>query len=490
MKGIYKQFEGRGQDTLLHRNLRVCTEEGIFATPFVVMTVPGNVFIAALLTTVLGINESLYGWIVSLPAWANAIQVLLVPLVARFYSARLLTIGFSILNMVVWLSLLLFLNYLPTDNPEAVGRLMLAYFAVISLSQSMAGVSWMSWIQEWIPERLRGKYFGSRNRIMGLVTVGFILITGGIFSRFGESMLAFQIILGATCAMRILSIYLLTHIYTPWSHPEKMIHEDWAKQYRELISNGPFRTYLIYAACLAFCFSITGPFAPIFMTEHLGFSVSRQTYLLVLGSLASAFTMPIWGRLCDRHGCRPIILGSGICWMIVTYAWAFLTPALTWMLYPMWVVGGALSGGVLLGGFNLVLKLTPITLKSTGISLHLGMTSLAAAFAPILVGWLLSTELLSAFTVAMRYRFLFFLQPTLVIASFLILAKVKEPKAAELTAFSGAFRTMRHILVQNGFFVVGNLTFIRRITVGVTSVIGKKKTGDDNATDLERKKEP
>lgn len=476
MKRIYQQFEGRGRDSLMHRNLRMCTEEGVFATPYVILTVPGNVFIAALMTTVLGIHESVYGWIVSLPSWANALQVLLIPFFSRFYSSRFLTIAFSVINVAVWLALVATLHLLPLENPNTVGRLLLLYFAAISLSQSLAGVSWLSWIQEWIPERIRGKYFGSRNRVMGLVTVAFILLTTWIFNRYGESMLAFQIILGVTGGLRLLSIYLLTHIYTPWSHPEKMIHEGWKARYSDLMKPGPFRHYLLFAAVLAFCFSLTGPFYPVYMSQFLDFSVSRQTHLLILASLASAVCMPIWGRLCDRYGCRPVIILTGTAWMAQNYLWVFLSEGINWLLYPMWVWGGTLSSGVVLGSFNLVLKLTPPQLKTTSVSLHLAVTSVAAAFAPILSGWLLTTSLLPIDQVVTRYRLIFLLQPTVVILSFLLLTRVKEPKASGLSAFNGAFRTMRQILVQSGSLVAGNATFVRRISQSVLSAMDKKKT--------------
>ena len=485
MKGLYRKFEGRGRDSLLHRNLRMCTEEGVFATPFIVLAVPGNVFIAALLTSVLGISESLYGLIVSLPSWANALQLLCVPLLSRRFSARFLTIGISLLNVSLWLLLAGTLHQLPVEDPNLVGRLMVLYFLAISLTQSLAGVSWLSWIQEWIPERLRGKYFGSRNRIIGLVTVIFILGTTEIFHRFGESMQAFQIILGFTCAFRILSIYTLTHIYTPWSEPEKMIHEGWFARYADLFRPGPFRIYLLFAAILAFCFSLTGPFAPLFMTRHLDFSVARQTHLLILASLASAMAMPLWGRLCDRHGCRPVILYTGILWMVQNYLWVFIMPSFNWLLYPMWIWGGAFSGGVVLGSFNLVLKLTPPHLKTSGVSLHLAVTSVAAAIAPILTGWLLGTGLLEGIAEILRYRVLFAVQPTLALASLLLLARVAEPKATGLHSFSGAFRTMRQILVQNGVLPAGNINFFRIFKRGVINGRDKKKAGWTEPSDLE-----
>ncbi len=481
MKGDYQKFQGRGRDSLLHRNLRMCTEEGLFATPFVILTVPGNVFIAALLTSVLGIGESLYGWIVSLPAWANALQILLVPLLARRFSARTLTISFASLNLAVWLALVATLHRLPADDPDLTGRLMLLYFAVISLTQAVAGVSWMSWIQEWIPRRVRGTYFGRRNRIMGLVTVCFVVAVGEVFARFGESLLAFQIILGVTGLGRILSIYLMTHIYTPWSNPDRGPAGRSRARFAELLRPGPFRVYLAFAAILAFSFSLTGPFAPVYMTEYLQFSVSRQTHLLILASLSSALLMPLWGRLCDRYGCRPIILVTALAWMLQNYLWVILTPALTWLLYPMWIWGGGLSAGVLLGGFNLVLKLTPPHLKATGISLHLAVTSVAAAFAPILSGWLLTSDWLPLAAGVPRYRLLFAVQPSIVIASLLLLQRVAEPAAAAVGSFTGAFRTMRQVLVQNGNLILANMTvsrLFRKAPVGAAH----KRTGGADAT--------
>jgi len=160
--------------------------------------------------------------------------------------------------------------------------------------------------------------------------------------------------------------------------------------------------------------------------------------------------------------------------MLQNYLWVILNPALTWLLYPMWIWGGGLSGGVILGGFNLVLKLIPSHLKSSGVSLHLAVTSLAAAFAPVFAGWLISSDWLPLPRGDVRYRVLFAIQPTLVMASFLLLARVRESGSAELTSVSGAFRTMRQTLVQNGFLFVGNLTFFRRIRKSVSATLTKK----------------
>lgn len=325
----------------------------------------------------------------------------------------------------------------------------------------------MSWIQEWIPLRIRGKYFGSRNRLLGLISVLFIILTSQVFTRMGESIQAFQLLLGICVGMRLLSVYLITHIYTPWSRPEDMIHVGWRKRYGEVLKNDGFRLYLLFATALAFGFSIVGPFAPVYMNRFLEFPIASQTHLLILASLASAIGMPLWGRLCDIYGCRAVIATTGLIWMLENYLWAILTPSLNWILYPMWLCGGFLSGGVILGGFNLVLKLTPPALKSSAISLHLAITSVAAAIGPILSGAFLSSQFDFLSDQQTRYRLLFILQPTWVILSLFILTRVREPKSADISSFTGAFRAMRSIMVQSGVLFIANFTFFRKVGSGL-----------------------
>lgn len=462
MESYYREYGGRGKDALMQRNLRMCTEEGLFATPWSIIAVPGNVFIAALLVGVLGLSESFYGWLVSLPAWANALQMLLMPMLSRRISARNLTVGFSLLNVLAWAILVATLHKLPVDNPQLLGLSLLGFFLVSSLSMSLAAVGWMSWIQEWIPERIRGKYFGRRNRLMGTVSVSFILFATYAFDQWGETIHAFQILLGICVFLRLLSVYLVTHIYTPWSKPETMLHVGVFERFREVWQHKGFRHYLQFAILLAFGMSMTGAFAPVYMAEYLGFPVGKQTVLLLLASLSSALGMPLWGLLCDRHGSRSVIFTTGVLWMLQNYLWAVLTPQWSVALYGMWLWGGFMSGGVILGGFNIVLKLTPTGLKSSAISLHLACTSLAAAVAPILIGYYLSDPFGWFGDGVVRYRILFLVQPTLVILSLLMLLRVDEPKSADLSSFSGAFRAMRTIMVQSGSLLFANVTLFSR----------------------------
>lgn len=169
------------KESPIRRSFRLCTQEGLLATPYVFISLPGNLIMAGLLVGVLGLSKSQYGLIVALPAIFNGLQLLITPILARTFSARNLTLGFSWTNLAFWLALTFALPYLPSDGPEDTQRLALALtvlFLFISASQSMTGVCWTAWVQEWIPARLRGQYFGRRNALLGMGTVVFVWAAG------------------------------------------------------------------------------------------------------------------------------------------------------------------------------------------------------------------------------------------------------------------------------------------------------------------------
>jgi hypothetical protein len=46
----------------------------------------------------------------------------------------------------------------------------------------MSGVAWLSWMSGLVPEEIRGRFFGLRNSVLGLVTIT-VALAGGWFSQ-------------------------------------------------------------------------------------------------------------------------------------------------------------------------------------------------------------------------------------------------------------------------------------------------------------------
>ncbi len=445
----------------LRRNLRGLTLEGVYATPWVTLAIPGNLFVASLVTSALGISAGDYGILVSLPAWFNALQLLFIPLFERFLSTRAIMVWGGFLNVGIWLALSVTLGFLPTDDPRQAFLILFIYYVFLSFTQSLNGVAWMSWLQGWVPRRLRGRYFGRRNGFLGAFTVLFVLIAGWTIENFDEGILGYQLLFGFAGLLRVLSVWKCARISAS-EPPQPRPPFRMFPPFRAMFSVRPFGWFVLFNTMLAFWMGFLGPFVPLYMGSYLELPVAHQATFVMLANLAAAVAMPIWGRLMDRHGCKPVIALSAILWMSVNYLWIILTPGLSWLLFPMWLWGGCVSGGVMLGVFNLLLKVVPPDLKSGGVSVNLMITSLVAAVAPICGGFLLGAESLFNLRTETLFRIAFFLQPTAIMLSLLLLRPLVEPDATPMRALVGPLRTWRTTLVGQGYMVFGNWVFFRR----------------------------
>jgi len=90
-------------------------------------------------------------------------------------------------------------------------------------------------------------------------------------------------------------------------------------------------------------FGLVIPLLP-FYAERYGASPQEVTVLMAVFSLMSMLTAPIWGRLSDRVGRRPV-LGVSMAAAALAYLWMGFADAL-WMLFAARALAGACAGNI------------------------------------------------------------------------------------------------------------------------------------------------
>ncbi len=446
----------------LRRNLRLCIYEGLAATPIVYLLQPGNFIIAALLVERFHLPPDLYGLIVSLPFWGNFAQAFLMPFINTWLSPKGVSVVSSSLQALCWTGLAVMLSFLPTDHPEKSGPWFFALFAISAAITSLTGVSWTSWVQEWIPVRLRGKFFGTRNRLLQTAQVVFLLATGLLISRMSGSILAFQCLLAGVVLFRVGSVLLQRKISS--DAPEIVRLEaktPWSVQLKTLLKRPAFLWLVAYGAAWGFSASCFGPFYPLFMYNSLGLSIQHVGLLVVLASVGGAVSSPAWGALADRFGNKPVMLFCMIAWQIQNFLWCVITPENFWLLHVMWVFGGVMGAGFVLSMFNLLLKVIPPEAKTLAISVNLAVTSLVTAVAPIIGGVVLRRLLAGDEAPLLVYHRVFLMQPALALLSCLLLVKVHEPSASPLASVAGAMRNIRTLSSLFGVSFLVDYMFVK-----------------------------
>ena len=124
-------------------------------------------------------------------------------------------------------------------------------------------------------------------------------------------------------------------------------------------------------------------------------------------------------------------------------------------------MGAIASAGFVLGQFTILLRLIPLEAKSLAIGLNLAVTSLAAAIAPIVGGFVLSAALRHWHDPVAVYHACFLVQPILALAGCLLLLRVHEPQASSLTMVFGAMRNIRTLSGVLGLDFLVNYVFYR-----------------------------
>ncbi|HNC25073.1 MAG TPA: MFS transporter [Opitutaceae bacterium] len=457
--------------TPLRRNVRFGILDGVTAMPLVMLSQPGNFVMAALLTTSFGFTTRTYGLFTSLPFWFNFLQVLLTPALAQHLHSRSMTILSAWLHVVGWISLLVALPFLPAEESPRTVFVFFATFSLVSLSSAINGVAWNAWMQECIPVRLRGKYFGFRNRLLYLSQVSFMLGVSALLAWLDGSLLAYQLLFGGALVLRVCSVLSQQQMHTTSGPNVSAPEPPWRDQLRIIRKDPTLIHFILFASALGFTANVVGPFYPVFMYEQLHLSAAHTNLLILLGVLGAAIAFPAWGRLLDRFGNIPVMIVSIILWQAALLAMSIATDRNKWIIYVVMGASGLFSAGYGIGVFGLLLKLTPSGARTMGMALFVSISSLTAALGPVTGGFFLNYAKSHGISLLHAYHVMFMVCPIFVTATCLLLRRVREENSAPVTEVMGAMRSVRTVaslfgltfLVNQVFFRIGEGRFSTRL---------------------------
>ncbi|MBI5382253.1 MAG: MFS transporter [Opitutae bacterium] len=445
----------------LRRALRYSTIDGVASSPIGYLWLPGNFIVAALLVEMYHLPEASYGLIVSIPFWCNFLQILITPLLARYLPAKTITVWSGWANAAGWLALTLALPLLPRDVPAASTPIFFAFFFGFSLLASIFGVGWNSWTQEWAPARIRGKFFGWRNRLVQIAIMLFLALAWPLLNFFPGSLYAIQFVFLVAIGFRVWALLAQQKIDVANSAASAPAALPAPEQLRLILRSRSLLLFIAFNAVWGFAANCFGPFYTVFMYKQLALSPAKVCLFLILNSLAAAASFPTWGRFLDRYGNKSVMAAALILWQLQFLAWCFIDGDNAWMLYVFWIWAGFASPGFNLGLFSLLLKLIPPEAKTTAIGLHVALSSLITAVAPILGGAIITWALQTGLDPFTTYHRVFLVQPALALLGCLLLLRIKEPLASPLSDVFGAMRNIRTISAMLGITFLVNYVFVK-----------------------------
>jgi MFS family permease len=435
--------------------------------PIVTMSLPVNVFITTLVTKGWELPKPAIGLMSAMPFVGNFLQIFVAPFLSHWRPPKVISISAATLHMISWAVLAGLMGTIPRDQPALAARWFIGWFFVSGCFSAIAGVTWNAWIQEWVPARVRGKFFGRRNRLLQISTLTFLLVTGWVLARWDYSVRAFQAVVIGSVFLRMFSLYWQWISPTRAHRPATAPTLSFPEQFRVLRGARSLLWFAAFGAVWSFAANCFGPFYHVFMFEQLGLSAWDVGVLSTVSALGGAISLPAWGRLLDRYGNRPVMVVSLLVWQVVNVLWCFLTPKSHTMVYVIWALGGMTSmgaiasAGFVLGQFTILLRLIPLEAKGLALGFNLAVTSLSAALAPVVGGIVLSAALHRWPDAMAVYHACFIVQPVIAVAGCALLLRVHEPQASPLTMVFGAMRNIRTLSGVLGLEFLVNYVFYR-----------------------------
>lgn len=335
----------------VRRGLRISVIEGAFATGHLALT--SGVFLTGLALH-LGAEPFHIGLLAAIPAVVSLLGLASGGLVRRVGGRRRLTVWTSGIGRTAFLLLVPFLLF----------RLRLGltpFFAVVtaySLMMAFTSPAWSSWMSDLVPERQRGRFFGRRNAILGMITLA--LTFGG--SRALDWFQARDPDFGYGLAYLLAVIFGLVSALLLSRQPEPPLPPRPRRSLRErlfgpLLEEPGFRRLVLFLGVWFLTGALASPFYLAHLLTNLEFSFTAVGVYAVLGGLTGILFQLLWGRYIDRFGAKPATVLSFGFVGVMPLLWLFATPGFR---LPIWIDGvfnGVFWTGANLGLLNMLFAL-------------------------------------------------------------------------------------------------------------------------------------
>ncbi|BDG16743.1 MFS transporter [Thermus brockianus] len=214
--------------------------------------------------------------------------------------------------------------------PEGLRMPCLLLFAAISqLLAAPVGVLWLSWMADLVPQERRGRYFGFRNALLGLVgTLGNAL--GGLVADTLPSPTGYQAVLLLGVGAGLLSVWVLrlqTEPRAPSPPPPRTA-------LRAAFHDQAYRLYLTRVLLWYGAVMVGGPFVVPYFVQVGGLSMAEVGLWTLLSATSGLLFGPLWGRLADREGHGVVLFRAGLVAALMPALWLLGSPTFPW---PIWL---------------------------------------------------------------------------------------------------------------------------------------------------------
>lgn len=357
-------------------------------TVFSQFTFFGSVFV--LFLSYLQMDKTQIGLMLSLIPFAGLVALFIAPAVARFGYKRTYITFFG-LRKVVTVALLatpfVAANF---GHGVMVGFVMLVT-GLFALCRAVAETGVYPWLQEYIPNSVRGKYSATNSIYTTLAGLASVAIAGFVLDR-TVGLTGYMWLISAGIIFGFVSVWAATRI--PGGAPVQRGQGDHIMHgMREAARDRNFLRYLAGVALMTLGTVPMISFLPLFMQEVIRLP-EGQIVMLQSGTLVGHLLSSLgWGWASDRYGSKPVMLSGLALRMLLPIAWFFMPRAQPSSLYIALaiavLVGISDMAWIIGSGRLLFVSVVPPAKKMEYMALHYSWAGVVGGISQLLGGFII-----------------------------------------------------------------------------------------------------
>jgi MFS family permease len=322
------------------------------------------------------------GLLTSIPNFSMALSQLAAPGLCDMTGSRKgLILPVVFLHALTWLPVL-FIPYLFHQSPVAW---LIGFVTLNMVLGSLANPAWGSLMADLVPPVIRGRYFSTRGRIGGFITLVFSFVGGGILQFYTKDVFTgFAILFAGATALRLVSLYYLSRMHEPVTVTVPGERRGYVALGQELTRSNLGR-FMLMVTLLYFSAYVASPFFSVYMLRDLHFSYLAYMVNISFTAIASLTFVYFWGRRADRAGNLRVIQVTACLLPIVPINWIF-SSNYGYLLVAQIVSGFAWSG-FQLATTNFLYDATRPQDRTRYIALFNAMTGIAICLGALIGGF-------------------------------------------------------------------------------------------------------
>lgn len=215
---------------------------------------------------------------------------------------------------------------------------------------SIGNPAWASLMSDLIPAHKRGKYFGFRNSVLGVVLVLVSLLVGITLRYSPKDYLIFTFIgiFFIASISRFISFYYLTKMYEPPFTIETT--SILPPNILRSIKKNDFLLFIAFISLMNFAVYLSAPFFAVLMIQHLSFSYLEYSIVTVSAPLIMYIAMHSWGTIADKIGNAKVLIITSPLIAIVPVLWVLYSDII--YLLVVQIFSGIVWSGFTISSFN------------------------------------------------------------------------------------------------------------------------------------------